>query len=112
MSLVNLTNYRDHPSNRAYIVFFFNRKEVADTFEELLLINVVDFERAQEDEGRERHFFGIKKNEFPTAEKLNYQALGKHRRRFIPQLYLRLAILFFTLFVLALAIAGALQSDL
>lgn len=111
MSLVNLTNYRDHPTNPSYVVFFFNRKEVADTFEELLLINAIDFERAKEDEGRERHLFGVRKVEFSAAERLNYDALGRHRNRFIPQKFLRMAILMFTLFLLILALIGAYKAS-
>ncbi len=110
MSLLNLTNYNDHPTNRAYVVFFFSRKEVADTFEELLLINAIDFVRDQEDEGVKRHLFGVLKTEFPKAEKLNYQALGKHRSRFIGNLYVRLAILVITLLMVAIAVTGALMS--
>ena len=112
MSLVNLTNYHDHPTNIAYVVFFFNTKEVADTFEDLLLINAVDFERDQEDGGMERHLFGIRKNEFELAERLNYDALGKHRKRFIPNWYLRMVILMFTLIVVALAVIGAIRAAL
>jgi len=107
MSLVNLTNYRDHPSNPSYVVFFFHRKEVADSFEELLLINMIDFERAHDDAGHDRHLFGIRKMEFQAAERLNYQAIGKHRKGFIPNRFLRIFVLLFTLAVLIIAIIGA-----
>lgn len=107
MSLVNLTNYRDHPSDPSYVVFFFHRKEVADAFEELLLINMIDFERAFDDDGYERHLFGVRKVEFTRAEKLNYQAIGRHRKGFIPNRYLKIFVLVFTLAVLLLALIGA-----
>ncbi len=111
MAMVNLTNYRDHPTNPTYMVFFFHNKNAADSFEELLLINVVDFERAREDEGRERHLFGVKKTEFHKAEKLNYEAIGRHRQKFIGNRFLRIAVLFFTLVVLLLAIIGAYKAS-
>lgn len=112
MSLVNLTNYRDHPTNPSYMVFFFHRKEVADTFEELLLIHMVDFERAFEDEGRERHLFGVRKLEFRAAEKLNYEALGRHRNQFIPNRYLRIFVLLLTISLIMLALIGAYRAGL
>lgn len=111
MSLVNLTNYRDHPTNPSYVVFFFHNKDAADSFEELLLINAVDFERAREDEGRERHLFGVRKSEFRMAEKLNYEAIGRHRQKFIGNRFLRMAVLFITFFVLLLAIIGAYKAS-
>lgn len=110
MSLVNLTNYRDHPTNGSYVVFFFQRDEVADSFEEMLLINAVDFQRDREEEGQRRHLFGVRKTEFKKAEALNYQAMGRHRSPFIPNKIFRYFVLFFTLIILALAVLGALRS--
>lgn len=94
------------------MVFFFQRDKVADSFEELLLINAVDFQRDREDAGQMRHLFGVRKTEFRKAEALNYQAMGKHRSPFIPNKIFRYFVLFFTLVILALAAIGAYRSGL
>lgn len=110
MALLNLQNHRDHPSNPVYLVYFFSRQPAADYFEELLIKNNIHYERGLEDEGGGRHLFGVRKNDQYLVEKLNYEALGKHREKFIPNVYFRYFILFFTFLLLILAIIGALKS--
>lgn len=110
MSLLNLQNHRDHPTNPVYFVYFFSRQPAADYFEQLLIKNNIHYERDLEDEGGGRHLFGIKKNDQYLVEKLNYEALGRHREKFIPNKFIRLFILFFTSLLLILAIIGALKS--
>lgn len=109
MALLNLTNHRDHPTNPAYVVFFYGNKDVADDFEILLAANGIHYERDQEDEGQQRHLFGVRKVDFKAADSLNYQAIGKHRSRFIPNTYFRNFVLIFTLLAIVLAIIGAIK---
>jgi len=110
MALLNLQNHREHPSNPHYLVYFFSKKASADYFEELLISRNIHYERAIEEGGGERHLFGIKKIDESRVEKLNYEALGRHRDKFIPSAIFRYVILGVTLILLLLAIIGAIKS--
>jgi hypothetical protein len=110
MALLNLQNHREHPSNPLYFVYFFSKKASADYFEELLIRHNIHFERAVEEGGGERHLFGVKKIDQSRVEPLNYEALGRHREKFIPNAIFRYIILGVTLILLLLAIIGAIKS--
>ena len=46
--LIKLVNHKDHPTNKAYKVFFFYKKHEAEHFKNLLLKENIHFEYADE----------------------------------------------------------------
>jgi len=78
--LLQVTNHRDHPTNKAYKVFFFRKKEEADYFEKLILEKNIKYEKGSEDtEKGPLYLFGIRKTDLRTVIRLNYIAIGKYR---------------------------------
>ena len=54
--LVKLVNHKDHPTNKAYKVFFFYKKQEAEHFKNLLLKKNIHFEYADEPNKRGKIF--------------------------------------------------------
>tara|TARA_B100001939_G_C16864258_1_gene583312 strand:- start:296 stop:658 length:363 start_codon:yes stop_codon:yes gene_type:complete len=78
--LLQVTNHRDHPTNKAYKVFFFRKKEEADYFEILIAEKNIKFEKGSEEtEKGKLYLYGIRKTDLQTVIKLNYIAIGKYR---------------------------------
>ena len=78
--LLQVTNHRDHPTNKAYKVFFFRKREEADYFEKLILEKNIKYEKGSEDtEKGLLYLFGIRKTDLRTVIRLNYIAIGKYR---------------------------------
>lgn len=106
LSSFNLTNYRVHPSREDHYIFFFQRDDTADSFEEMLKENGHFYQRDKEDdEEREiqRHLFAIKRHELEYVKKLNYTAIGTHRTNFISDPIIRWGL--FAIFALAMGMA-------
>ena len=53
--LLQVTNHRDHPTNKAYKVFFFRKKEEADYFEILIAEKNIKFEKGSEETEKGKH---------------------------------------------------------
>ena len=84
--LIKLVNHKDHPTNKAYKVFFFYKKQEAEHFKTLLLKENIHFEYADEPNKRGKIFlFGIRKTDNQKVLNLNYQTIGEFRSRFISQ---------------------------
>lgn len=108
--LIKITNYRDHPANNLYKVFFFHNKEMANYFEMLLLEHKISFEKDVE-EGTERTYtlYAVRKNDLKVAMKLNYLTLGKFRKPFVGNTGFKIILIFFTLLSIGIAIVGYLK---
>lgn len=105
--MINLTNYRDHPSERGYVVFFYTDFQMANYFEELLVEEDIPYERAVDQEtGAKRYLFGVHKKHQQKLLKLNDLAIGKFRKPFIGSAVLRWIILGITAAMLLLGILG------
>jgi len=78
--LLQVTNHRDHPTYKAYKVFFFRKREEADYFEKLILEKNIKYEKGSEEtEKGLLYLFGIRKTDLRTVIRLNYIAIGKYR---------------------------------
>lgn len=104
-------NYKDHPSNRNKRVFFFQEAEWADHFEILLNENQIIFEKQIDEDGDKKIYFGVSLKDFEQAKQLNFLTIGKFRKPFIPDQYLRYFVIFISIFILALAFIGAYLSN-
>ena len=104
MSLIDLTNYSEHPTQPTWLVFRYpTLRHAKDMVEELGKVGVRH--EADLEEGPP-FMVGVKKTDRALAEKLNYTVLGKHRKPFIPNKALRWVIILITVGILALAVAG------
>ena len=104
-------NIKDHPTNQKKRVFFYKDTEQADYFENLLIQEQLYFEKQIDTEGDQTIYFGIKSTDFERVKKLNYLTIGHFRKPFIPDRAFRIILIIISLFVLGLAIAGALLSS-
>lgn len=103
--LIKLVNHKDHPTNKAYKVFFFYKKHEAEHFKTLLLEENIYFEYADEDNKRGKIFlFGVRKTDNQKALSLNYQTIGKFRSRFIVQPWAQYAVVILSFLIVVFAI--------
>lgn len=105
-SLLDLTNYRDHPNDGAYKVFFFHQPERADMFESMLAEEGIFFERSDADEDDHRILFAIKRIDLTRVEHINNLTAAEHKKPFIPSTFWRWALLIFFASTLLLAFIG------
>jgi hypothetical protein len=104
---LDLSNFRDHPTEKNFIVFFYTNQETALYFESLLILNNIIYDK---DTDSNRMYYAISRKQFKLCQELNNQALNKFRKPFIPQKSLRYFVLvLFFLFILV-AVIGYLKS--
>jgi len=104
---MQLTNYYDHPEHQLYVVFQFYEAVHADEFEQMIIVEQIEFERYFDQEGkRPRHLFGIHKRYNQKAMHCNNMLHAKHRMKFIPNAWLRYVVLIVTLGMLIVALVG------
>lgn len=104
-----LTNYRKHPSDPKYYVFTFNVVEKANFFENLLIEHKMWFEKFIE-EDQTKVYFGIHRNDFKQALKLNHLTTARYKKPFVPNKYFRWFMIFLSASLIILAIYGYLIS--
>lgn len=104
--LLKLTNYFEHPSERNYLVFQFYNLTMAEAFQDSLLENNIPFERDDEETIPKRVLFGVHRTYTDKAKYLNNVVIGKHRKPFIDNPYLKWGILIIVGFTITLSIVG------
>ncbi len=107
MSLLNLTNYDDHPTDPIWMVFRFGDREMADEFMAGLDAAGIHYEA---DLDGTMNLIAVKQRHREAAIRIDYAVLGRHREPFIGDGMLRWGLLAFTLLLVLLAIVGALRS--
>ena len=109
---LKLTNHKDHPTNKAYKVFFFYQEDKALYFEKLLIENNLFFERGEENSNKRLvYLFGIRKTDNQKALQLNYETLGEFRSPLIKQRWGRIVVITFCLLLIIFAIISYLQNQ-
>jgi hypothetical protein len=109
--LFDFTNWREHPTQKRYFVFFFSSIEQGNYFEQLLVEHKVWFEKHLDDDDVKRPiWFAIERGEMETVKRLNHLALGKYRDRFIPSTGLRWAVFVLSGIIVALMIMGIIKN--
>lgn len=105
---LDFTNYRDHPTQKGFHIYFFRKKMQAEYFEILLRANGIVYERYDEldNPDQPRFLFGIAKHYEQRVRPLNFDAIGKYREKFIPTAPLRWFVIAIGMGSLLLAIAG------
>ena len=109
-NLFNLTNYRDHPENKDYKVFFFYNLEQGNYFKQLLEQEPLEYELFIEEDAKPIMLFGIRKRHFKQALDLNSLSYARFKKPFIANKLIRFAVLGFTIAALIIAIIGYFMS--
>ena len=109
---LDFTNWREHPSDNRYTIFFFKTKEESDFFENLLKLNNIWFEpNIDLDEPTYRYFFAVNKTTNKEVIKLNHLTIGEYRSPLIANAYLRYGLVLAMMVIMTLAIIGYLKSN-
>ena len=103
--MIKLTNHKDHPTNKAYKIFFFYKKNQADYFKSKLEEEAIFFEYDEDVNKKGNIFlFGIRKTDNLKVSELNYITLGNFRDPFIKQKWAQYLVILLSLFILIFAI--------
>ncbi len=104
---LGLVNYTRHPENSEYVVFRFPDSERANSFEEYLTKEKIWFEsNSEEHKQRTYYLYGLHKNDFKRAERINMLVEGKHKKPLIPVASIRWFVVLFGMAALILALVG------
>lgn len=108
--LIQLHNYKKHPTHHNYHVFYFKKEEIAMEFETLLKQKEIPFEKDTPSDGDIHYYFAITSSYMEQAKKLNYLAYGTKRKPMIANQLGRYALVIFFLFILVLGIISYIKS--
>jgi len=107
---MNITNYNTHPENPNYTVFHFYREDMSLHFKNLLEKNNVPFEYAEEEGERKLFLYGISNSYYSQTVRLNFETIGKHRERFIPNTFIAVSLIVVVALLILIAVIGYLKS--
>ena len=107
MSLIDLTNYSEHPTQPNWLVFRFPTSEHAQ--EMVRLCESAGMSTESDVVDGPPFMVGVHKRYATRAEKLNYQVLGKFRKPFIPNVFWRWTLIAFFVVLMAVAIIGMMK---
>ncbi len=103
---MKFTNFYDHPTDQNYRIFHYFEPEKADYFEELLKKEGIKYIRESEvnSAGNTCHLFGIRREFYAEARKLNYLVWARYRRPMIDNAFLRYALIIIVFGMVGIAI--------
>lgn len=104
-------NINDHPTNRNKMVFYFKDVKRAKYFENMLIEEKINYESQVDEEGDQTIYYGVMRTDFERVKKLNYLTEAAFRKKFISDPVVRVIMITISLFILILAIIGALVSN-
>jgi hypothetical protein len=104
--MFEIFNYKIHPKNKEYILFFFDSHSKAEYYKEKLIINAISFEYDDESAKEGKHIFAIHKNDFERARDLSFEVQKKYKSPFIGDELTRKAILIFVIIVAIFAVVS------
>jgi hypothetical protein len=111
-NMFNLSNFREHPENKDYQVFFFYNMEQAHYFETQLLKENIAYESFLEKESkREMMLFAVHRRDFRRAVIQNDLSFAAFKKPFIPNSFLRYSVLIITIALILFALAGYFMSN-
>jgi len=111
-NLFNLTNYREHPEEKDYQVFFFYHMEQGRFFESKLLEEGISYEQVIEEErDKPIMLFGVHKRDFRRALVQNDLSFAAYKKPFISNRFVRYSILVITIALVIFALFGYYLSE-
>jgi hypothetical protein len=109
--MLNITNFKDHPTEKAYVVFHFSDHNRADFFEQGILGKNLFFEKHVDEEDK-RIYFAVNKTDFRKATAVNDESRVKFRKPFIPDKSLRYFVLTLFFIMAVLTIGGIISEQM
>ena len=104
---LGLVNFTRHPENKNYVVFRFSDAERAESFEKELVLAKIWFEKGVEERKNKTYIlYGVHKNDYKSAGKINFLVEAKHKKPLIPFKSLRYAVFLLSFIALTLALIG------
>lgn len=108
---LDFTNWREHPTDNRYTVFFFKTEQESNFFKNLLEINKFWFEfKFDDSEPTYQYYFAVNKTNEKDIIKLNHLSIGEFRKPFLQSIYLRYGLVIFMAIVLTIAVVGYLKA--
>ena len=108
---MRLVNWYPHPADNRYQVFEFRSRELAKEFARDLEREGIEAERGErQEEGDTVALFGVHRDQFKAALRVNHLLHGRHRRPFIAHRGLRWAMLLITALAVGLGVMGWMKS--
>ena len=109
MSLIDLTNYSDHPEQPNWLVFRYGERATLEEMEAALKEQAIPYECDRE-EGPP-YLLAVRKGHRSKVVRLNYAVLGRDRPRFIENSLLRGIVFGLVLLLVALAVIGGMLQE-
>ena len=107
----DFTNWREHPSDNRYVVFFFKSEEESLYFNQLLEEQKISFESyADMEEPTYKYYFALSKLDSKRAITLNHLTIGKFRSPFIANNLFRYAMIIGMILILGIGVIGYLKA--
>lgn len=111
ISALDFTNYREHPSDNRYQIFFYKTANEAKYFMQLLNDNKIKFDYHEDaNEPTYQYYFAVNKIDMNVVKNLNYLAIGKYRKPIIGNNILRILLFIVMITVMSLGIIGYIKS--
>ena len=108
---LDFTNWRVHPTDNRFTIFFFKTKLESNYFEKQLKESSIWYEYNFDDtETHYQHYFAVNKTNEKEVIKLNHLTNGQFRKPFIQNNILRYSLVVLMVIVLAIGIIGYLKS--
>ena len=108
---LQVTNHKEHPTNKAYKVFFFYSQQECDYFASLLKEKSIFFERGTDQTKRGTiYMFAIRKTDLKKVGDLNYETLGKFRKPIFTNKKLQYFVLGLGAFIVLITIISYLMN--
>ncbi len=107
----DFTNWRNHPTDNRYTIFFFKTRNESDYFENELTRNKIKFEyHFDDDEPTYKYYYAVNKVNEKAVIKLNHLAVGAYRKPFIQINFLRYTLIIAMIIILGIGIIGYFKS--
>jgi hypothetical protein len=107
----DFTNWREHPSDNRYTIFFFKTQNESSYFEKLLQSHNIGFEyNFEEEEPNYKYFYAVNKLKTKEVIKLNHLTIGEYRKPFIANTFLRYSLVIMMFIIMIIAITGYIKS--
>tara|TARA_R110002050_G_scaffold297339_2_gene458652 strand:- start:63919 stop:64263 length:345 start_codon:yes stop_codon:yes gene_type:complete len=109
---LDFTNWREHPTDNRYNIFFFKSQEESDFFKNIMTTNKIWFESYSDlDEPTYRYYFAVNKINTSEVIHLNNRTIGEYRAPFISNIWVRYGLVIMMFTVMTLAIIGFIKNN-
>lgn len=104
---IDFTNWRVHPTDNRYILFFFKTEQESNYFKDLLIHHKLWFEyHFDTEEPIHPYYFAVNIRNEKEIIRLNHLTIGHFRTPFLPYMFMRYALLVGMFLIILLAIIG------